>query len=237
MLTLYSRVSCVILLSISFLSTLCDADTTTLKAQLNSTGSGMKEKVWVSGIDWQRITYNTEVDLELDVEFNAQRGDILQYVIVELRGTVHFWGTGEDEFYGYHNTWNFDNTRNYTITNPPGGLLEYSQSKGCVTYVQSSLGTPTGDIKFHWIDYYGLAHPYSARMAIELPSEWWWFNSNDYIYDNCNPGMGVDLTDSVILSPRADLTYDGSRFQYNSAYPGNWRMVDLGAYIQADLRS
>jgi hypothetical protein len=146
MLKTYPRVICAILLSIPFLSTLCDAGTTnnsrafisdidipkdtavrslsksktltldsgsassisaqssssTLTAQLNSSGSGMKEKVWEPGIDWQTITYNIDVDLELDVVFNAQRGDIFQYVIVELRGTIRFWGTAEDEFYGSH---------------------------------------------------------------------------------------------------------------------------------------
>ena len=202
----------------------------TLFAELVSSGSGEKQLIWDPVNDWQRITYNCEVDLEFDVVYNTQRGDIYQYVIVELRGTVHFWGTAEDKYYGSYNTLNFDDTRSYTIVNPPGGLLEYSASKQRVTYAQSSLGSGTGDVVPYYIQFFGLAHSYSARLWVDLPSGWYF----DDEYDNCNPGMGVDLTDTVILSPRANVTKDAN-FQYNSAYPGNWRMVDLGAYVQADF--
>lgn len=205
--------------------------TSTLLTQLVSSGSGQKEIIWDPANDWQRITYNCEVDLEFDVVYNTQRGDIFQYVIVELRGTVHFWGTAEHYFYGSRNTLNFDDTRNYTIENPPNGLLEYSASKQRVTYAQSSLGSGTGDIVPYFIQFFGLANPYSARLSVDLPANWYF----DDVYENCNPGMGVDLTDSVILSPRAKVTYDDGKFQYNSAYPGNWRMVALGTYLQADF--
>ncbi len=202
-----------------------------LLAELVTSGSGQKEIVWDPDNDWQRITYNCDINLELDVVYNTQRGDIYQYVIVELRGTIHFWGTAEDYYYGSYNTWNFDDTRNYTIANPPDGLLEYAVSKGRVTYVQSSLSSGTGDVVPYYIQFFGLAHSYSARVLVDLPSNWYF----DDEYYNCNPGMGVDLTDSVIITPRAYVSYDSNKFQYNEAYPGNWRMVALDAYVQADF--
>ena len=208
---------------------LSTANASSLQAEVTSSGGSQKQIIWDPEYDWQRITYNYEINLEFDVVYNTTRGDIYQYTIVELRGTIRFWGIAEDNYYGSYYTWDFDDTHNYTISNPSGGLLEFSQSMGKVTYVQSSLNTSTGDIQPYHLQYFGLAHPYSTRLFVDLPSSWYF----DDDYDSCNPGMGIDLTDSIMLSPRADI--DKLDFEYNTSYPGNWRMVSQNAWVQADF--
>lgn len=206
------------------------SDSSVQLAKLESRGAGQKEIVWDPDNNWQKIAFNFEVDIELDVAYTARRGDILQYEIVELRGTIRFWGSAEDHFYGTY-ILNIGDTHSYKLRNPPDGLLEYSQSQGRVTYVQCALSTGTGSARPYFIQFFGLAHPYTARLWVDLPEDWYF----DDIYDSCKPGMGVDMTDSVMISPGADLSYDSAKLQYNAAYPGSWRMVALDAGFQADF--
>ncbi len=206
-------------------------DNSTIMARLTSSGSGEKQIIWDPIYDWQRITYHCEIELNLDVRFNTQRGDIWQYIIENITGTVHFWGVAEDNYYGSYNQWDFNDFRDYTILEPAEGLLEYSESNGRVTFVQMSLSSTTGNVRPYYLKYFGLAHPHTTRLSVSLPDNWYF----DEDYDNCNPGMGIDLTDSVILSPRAQLSYDANKIKYNTAYPGNWKMTAYGSYLQADF--
>ena len=103
-------------------SLLANSIPSTITVSFQGAGSGMEE---CSG-EWgfQRITYNMEVEFDVVGVNPSQVGDIVSYELSSKIGTIHFYGTAEDQFWGETTILEFDVTKEYEIEITEG-TLEY----------------------------------------------------------------------------------------------------------------
>lgn len=200
------------------------------KAQLNGAGAD-ETLLWWAEDDWQRITYNLNVSFDLDVVFLEEQGDVIRYSIVAQEGSVHFWGVAEDYLIGAYDVYEFDIQKSYTEV-WDSGILEYDRVRQCVVYADFSLAADSGDVTPYRIEYFGLAHPHSVRLWVQMPIKWLF----DEAYDSCRGPIAADFSHSQIVAPHIDVSYNPDLFQYNSFYGGSWFTPALGAYVEGEFQ-
>ncbi len=167
------------------------------EALLTGHGSGQKEYQDPEGW-WQNIRYELEVSFRLGVRFALQDNDLIWYDIVHQTGSVRFWGTAEDHFFGSTEIWNFDDTHNYdrTITD---AVLAYSLSEERVVYAGFPLSeNPAVTWPYH-MRYFAEADPHIVRAFIALPTKWFF----DEVYDV--PGTAELVLAVQVVDPNPRL--------------------------------
>ena len=203
-----------------------------LPAKLTGSGYGYKELVWDPVYDWQTITYNVEFNLELKVSYRDSWYDVIRYNIMEVTGTIRFWGTAEDQYYETHNTWEFDKTHNVQFSDYLGNL-EYSIDENRVVYAGFGLPTATdpGNLRVYYLRFFNFAKPATARVWVDLPNQWYF----DDIYDCCKSPYRADFRYDTIIESHCQISHN-SGFVANSGND-SWMLNALGGYFEAEFEA
>jgi RHS repeat-associated protein len=201
----------------------------TLTVSFQGTGSGMES---CSG-DWgyQRITYNMEVDIEVVAENPSQADGTVTYDLSRKTGTIHFYGTVEDVFYGETTIENFDRTQNIDLQNLEG-TLQYSTGQCSNLYIGFSVPASASLPYSIYIQYDGALG--IVRNTVNMPYPW---NAgvgclgNNYDvpgkddFDYCN----IDLKIDKASLPPGDTTkiHASSCLPIDPAQPLVWEIKPL----------
>jgi hypothetical protein len=139
----------------------------TVTLTFQGTGSGVKE---CSG-EWgyQRVSFNQEISFEVEGVNPVKTGDIVTYDLSKKNGTIHFYGTAEDLFWGDKTTFNFDRVQSVSIENTEG-VFQYSTTSFDSEYIgfliphSSTLPYSTSIEYFGWLG--------TVRNAVNMPQPW-----------------------------------------------------------------
>ena len=160
----------------------------TITVSFQGTGSGMEE---CSG-EWgyQRINYNMEVEIEVVGVNPSQNGDVVSYDLSSKTGTIHFYGTAEDNFYGETTIQNFDSTQTLDLQNIEG-TIEYSSTQCGDIYIGFPIPDSSSLPYSVYIQYSGELG--IVRNTVNMPSPW-------------NAGVGC-LSNNYDVPGTADFDY------------------------------
>jgi len=148
-------------------SLLANGIPSTITVSFQGSGSGMEE---CSG-EWgfQRITYNMEVEFDVVGVNPSQVGDIVSYELSSKIGTIHFYGTAEDHYYGETTILNFDRTQSIDLQNTEG-TLEYPTTQCSDIYIGFSV-PPSASLPCSvYIQYSGALA--IVRNTVNMPYPW-----------------------------------------------------------------
>ena len=143
----------------------------TITVSFQGCGSGSEE---CSG-DWgfQCINYNIDVEFEVVGVNPSQVGDIVSYEISIKIGTIHFYGTAEDQFWGETTILEFDETKEYEIEITEG-TLEYPTAQYSNMYIGFPIPPPLSPNPSHpystYIQYDGYLG--IVRNTVNMPYPW-----------------------------------------------------------------
>ena len=143
-----------------------------LLATAAASGTGYQEYDDPSGW-WQTISYQLQTSLRLEGYYVGKEGPIEVYQLTRKQGSVRFWGTAEDHFFGAVEVWNFDDQRTFDL-NTIEGLLRFLPSEKRVVYVGFGLSEPVIEgIHPYRLRIYATNSPAVVRLYADLPSKWW----------------------------------------------------------------
>lgn len=139
----------------------------TMTITFQGNGSGQKE---CSG-EWgyQRVTFNQEIAFEVEGVNPVKSGDIVTYDLSKKNGTIYFYGTAEDLFWGDKTTLNFDRLQTISIENTEG-VFQYSTTSHDSEYIgfliphSATLPYSTSIEYFGWLG--------TVRNAVNMPQPW-----------------------------------------------------------------
>ena len=139
----------------------------TITVSFEGCGSGSEE---CSG-DWgfQRIDYFMYVEFEVVGVNPSQVGDIVSYELSSKIGTIHFYGTAEDQFWGETTVLDFDRTQSIEIQDTEG-ILEYPTPQYSDIYIGFSV-PPSSTLPCSvYIQYSGAIG--IVRNTVNMPYPW-----------------------------------------------------------------
>ena len=87
---------------------------------------------------FQRITYNMDVEFDVVGVNPSQVGDIVSYELSSKIGTIHFYGTAEENYYGETTILNFDRNQSLDLQNTEG-TLDYPTTQCSDIYIGFSV--------------------------------------------------------------------------------------------------
>lgn len=141
-------------------------DTVTVTVQ----GSGGDVKEYFDEWGWQRITYSLEVDFQLTASSPVQVDDAVIFSSLEVTGTLHFYGSAEDHYYGSTEIFNFDRTYTFEGPLPTSGEVLFSTSECRILGLWFSFPPPADYPKPRYLDFFGDSN--TIRATIDMPYPW-----------------------------------------------------------------
>jgi peptidoglycan/xylan/chitin deacetylase (PgdA/CDA1 family) len=146
------------------------ADSDILTSELASSGRGSS---WYEDeFGYQILDYNVELSFTLKGAFAQQSGDLSVYQLTNKTGSVHFWGTAYDSFWG--DTEHFDFYQSLELA-VPSGVLHYRAESNCVAYAGFSLEqTDVVDFQPYHVRFYGADGPTAAFVRLYIDLSWIW---------------------------------------------------------------
>ncbi|MGD9159530.1 MAG: hypothetical protein PVG39_14050 [Desulfobacteraceae bacterium] len=139
----------------------------TITVSFQGSGSSTEE---CSG-DWgyQRISYNMEVEIEVVGVNPSENGDMVTYQLSNKTGTIHFYGTAEDSFWGETQIYNFNRTQEISIEDLEGTLV-YSLTDPNELNIGFSV-PPSASLPYTTYLQYSKALGI-VRNTVNMPSPW-----------------------------------------------------------------
>lgn len=169
----------------------------------NKDGPQNDNEVFVSGsvlgfkdVIGQNFTQHMDYNLEISFDFQAsnptpQGNNIFQYVISNINGTIHFWGTAKDIFNGTTTILNFDYTFNYLGPQSTGGTLLFSNPLNKITSLTYNLPIyPTPD-RFRPQK---IVFTYPNSIHTDILNFSFWAFDEDYFTTGTAKGLGNIVT-------------------------------------------
>jgi len=139
----------------------------TITVSFEGSGAGMEECSGTWG--FQRITYDMEVDFEVVGVNPLQFEDIVFYDLSSKIGTIHFYGTAEDQYYGETTILDFDITQSLDLQNTEG-TIEYPTAQPDDIYIGFAV-PPSGSLPCSIYIQYSAAFDL-VRNTVNMPYPW-----------------------------------------------------------------
>jgi pimeloyl-ACP methyl ester carboxylesterase len=180
---------------------------------------------------WQRIAYHCDLSVRLYGYFAGLEGSTEVYYLTKKEGTMRFWGTAEDHFFGSTEIWDFDDRRTFNLETPEG-VLRFWPAEQRVVYAGFGLSfSAANGIRPYRVRIYGTNPPPTIRLYVELPSKWWFTPEYDF-----SPGTVVPITpDLEVLDAKMVTPTElgvGIRVRYPSAQDATFSRSVL---VEADI--
>ena len=217
----------------------------TLTVSFQGTGSGAES---CSG-DWgyQRIDYTMTVDIEVVAVNPSETGGIVSYELSSKTGTIHFYGTAKDVYYGETSILNFDIAQNLDLQNLEG-TLQYSTGQCSNLYIGFTVHEGPCSNPDHpcslYIQYDGGLG--IVRNTVEMPHPWengFGCLGNNYDvpgkddFDYCDIDLKLDKGGSLPAGENTKI-HASSCLPIDPAQPLVWRIEPLeGCDVKAKITS
>jgi hypothetical protein len=171
----------------------------TITVSFQGTGSG--EETCSGDWGYQKIIYNQDIDFQVVGVNPSLVGDYVSYDLSSKIGTIHFYGTAEDHFYGETTILNFDRTQQINLQNTEGTLDYFNSQCNEISIgfsIPSSATLP-----------YSIYLQYSStldiiRNTVNMPYPW-------------NAGTGC-LSNNYDVPATSDLKCE---------FPENWKSISF----------